>query len=95
MTLAGSVAGLLGPYLHGMDPTAHVYPATVWILAIWTVVHAITGCIMQLYCLARSVTGRMTARYDQEIVNVSLYWHFLTITAIVAFGVIGLFPLVR
>tara|TARA_R110002020_G_scaffold50864_4_gene144169 strand:+ start:9648 stop:12158 length:2511 start_codon:yes stop_codon:yes gene_type:complete len=95
VTVAASVAGLLGPYVHGMQPTAHVYPATVWIIAIWTVVHAGVGCIMQLYCLARSFAGIMTARYDQDITNVTLYWHFLTITAFVAFGVIGLFPVVR
>ncbi|MEH6691967.1 MAG: cytochrome c oxidase subunit I [Pseudorhizobium pelagicum] len=95
VTVAASVAGLLGPYVHGMQPTAHVYPATVWIIAIWTVVHAGVGCIMQLYCLARSFAGIMTARYDQDITNVTLYWHFLTITALVAFGVIGLFPVVR
>jgi cytochrome c oxidase subunit I+III len=95
VTLGGSVAGLLGPYVHGMDPTAHVYPAIVWILAIWAVVHAAVGCIMQLYCLARSLAGKMTERYDQDIINVTLYWHFLTITAVVAFGVIGLFPVVR
>ncbi|WP_029617929.1 cytochrome c oxidase subunit I [Pseudorhizobium marinum] len=95
VTVAASVAGLLGPYVHGMQPTAHVYPATVWIIAIWTVVHAGVGCIMQLYCLARSFAGIMTARYDQDITNVMLYWHFLTITALVAFGVIGLFPVVR
>ncbi|MFN7024261.1 MAG: cytochrome c oxidase subunit I [Pseudorhizobium sp.] len=92
VTALGSAAGLAGPYVHGMDPTSHVYPAIVWILAIWAVVHAAVGSIMQLYCLARSFAGRMTARYDQDITNVTLYWHFLTVTAVVTFGVIGLFP---
>lgn len=95
VTALGSAAGLAGPYVHGMDPTSHIYPAIVWILAIWAVVHAAVGCIMQLYCLARSFAGRMTARYDQDITNVTLYWHFLTVTAVVTFGVIGLFPSVR
>ncbi len=95
VTALGSVAGLAGPYVHDMDPTSHVYPATVWILAIWAVVHAAVGCIMQLYCLARSFAGRMTACYDQDITNVTLYWHFLTVTAVVTFAVIGLFPSVR
>ncbi|MCB5203639.1 cytochrome c oxidase subunit I [Neorhizobium sp. T786] len=94
-SLGGSVAGLLGPYVYDMQPTTHVYPAIVWIIVIWAVVHAVVGCIMQLYCLARSFAGIMTARYDQDIVNVTLYWHFLTITAVVSFGVVGLFPLVR
>lgn len=92
VTFTGSVAGLWGPYVSKMDPTSHVYPAVVWILAIWAVVHAAVGCIMQAYCLARSFAGKMTARYDQDITNVTLYWHFLAVTAIVAFGVIGLFP---
>jgi cytochrome c oxidase subunit I+III len=95
VTVAAALAGLLGPYTHEMQPTVHVYPATVWIIAIWTVVHAGAGCIMQGYCLARSLTGRMTARYDQDIVNVTLYWHFLTVTAVASFGVLGLFPLMR
>ena len=92
VTCAAAVAALLGPYAHHMQPTVHVYPATVWIIAIWTAAHAATGCIMQAYCLARSLAGRMTARYDQDIVNVTLYWHFLTVTAVVSLGVLGLFP---
>ncbi|CDN54686.1 Subunit III of cytochrome c oxidase,also similar to C-terminal domain of long variants of subunit I [Neorhizobium galegae bv. officinalis bv. officinalis str. HAMBI 1141] len=94
VSVAASLAGLAGPYLHGMDPTANVYPAIVWIVAIWTVTHGVVGAIMQAYCLARSVAGRMTAEYDQDIRNVALYWHFMAFTAVVTFAVIGLFPLV-
>jgi cytochrome c oxidase subunit I+III len=75
-----------------MDPTAHVYPAIVWILVIWTAVHGVLGFIMQLYCMARSLAGRMTAEHDMELHNVALYWHFMLATAAVTFGVIGLFP---
>jgi cytochrome c oxidase subunit I+III len=94
VTAAASCAGLAGPYVHGMDPTSHVYPAIVWIVAIWTVTHGAVGGIMQLYCLARSFAGRMTGKYDQDICNVTLYWHFMAFTAVVTFAVIGLFPLV-
>ena len=94
VTVAASLAGLAGPYFHTMDPTANVYPATVWILAIWTVTHGAVGAIMHLYCLARSFAGRMTAEYDQDILNVTLYWHFMAVTAVTTFGVIGLFPMV-
>ncbi|HMR32357.1 MAG TPA: cytochrome c oxidase subunit I [Geminicoccaceae bacterium] len=90
---AGSVAGFLGPWAHGMDPTAHVYPAIVWILVIWTLVHAGVAAIMQLYCLARSFAGRLTAAYDADIHNVALYGHFLLITAATTFVVVGWFPL--
>jgi cytochrome c oxidase subunit I+III len=94
VTLAACGAGLAGPYMYAMDPTANVYPATVWIVAIWAVVHGVVGVIMQLYCLARSLAGRMTGEYDQDIRNVALYWHFMAFTAVVTFAVIGLFPLV-
>jgi cytochrome c oxidase subunit I+III len=94
VTIAASLAGLAGPYVHAMDPTSHVYPAIVWIVAIWTVTHGAVGAIMQAYCLARSLAGRMTSDYDQDIHNVTLYWHFMAVTAIVTFAVIGLFPMV-
>jgi cytochrome c oxidase subunit I+III len=95
LTLAGSVAGLAGPYVHAMDPTQHVYPAIIWVVAIWTVVHAAIAIIMQFYCLARSFNRQMTGRYDMDLSNVTLYWHFMVITALTSFGVLGLFPLVR
>jgi cytochrome c oxidase subunit I+III len=37
----------------------------------------------------------MSARYDMDLRNVVLYWHFLVITAITSFGVLGLFPELR
>ncbi|MGQ3293160.1 MAG: cytochrome ubiquinol oxidase subunit I, partial [Shinella sp.] len=95
LTFAAGCAGLAGPYLTAMDPTAHVYPAIVWVVTLWTVVHGGVGVIMQAYCLARSLTGRMSARHDMDLRNVVLYWHFLVITAITTFGVLGLFPGLR
>jgi cytochrome c oxidase subunit I+III len=76
-----------------MDPTAHVYPAIVWILVLWVVVHAAVGVVMQLYCVARSLAGRMTSEYDMDIHNVALYWHFLAVTALTTFPIIALYPL--
>jgi len=91
-SVAGCAAALMGPWTTGMDPTAHVYPAIVWILVIWTAIHGALGIIMQVYCLARSLAGRLTARHDMELHNVALYWHFMLVTAVIAFCVIGLFP---
>jgi cytochrome c oxidase subunit I+III len=92
LTIGGSLAAFLGPWSYAMEPTAHVYPAIVWILVIWLLTHAAVGAVMQLYCLARSFAGRMTAEYDGDIRNVELYWHFLVLTAAVTLLVIGLFP---
>ena len=65
--MAGGAALLAGPWVTGLDPTSHVYPATVWLLVIWTAVHVAVGVIMQLYCVARRLAGRMTARHDIDI----------------------------
>ena len=93
LTVLGCAAGLAGPWFAEMDPTAHVYPATVWVLTAWTVTHGAVGILMQLYCLAGSFAGRLTHEYDIDIHNVVLYWHFMLATALAAFAVLGLFPL--
>ncbi|MDK1490820.1 cbb3-type cytochrome c oxidase subunit I [Sinorhizobium sp. 7-81] len=92
LTCAASGAAFQGPRAHAMQPTAHVYPAIVWILVIWVLAHAAVGAVMQAYCLARSFAGRLTRQYDADLSNVVLFWHFLVITAAVTFPVIGLFP---
>lgn len=95
LTLAAECAGLAGPYFAGMDPTVHVYPAIVWVVTLWTVVHGGVGIVMQLYRLARNLAGRMDRHHDMDLRNVVLYWHFLVITAMTSFGVLGLFPELR
>jgi cytochrome c oxidase subunit I+III len=94
LALAGAGALLAGPWVSGLDPTRHVYPATVWVLVLWTAIHVGVGVIMQLYCVSRRMAGRMTARYDIDITNVALYWHFIAITVVITIAVIAGFPLV-
>jgi cytochrome c oxidase subunit I+III len=94
LAIAGGAALLAGPWLTGLDPVSHVYPATVWILVIWSVLQLTIGVIMQLYCVARRMAGRMTARYDGDISNVALYWHFTALTVTTTVAVIAGFPLV-
>lgn len=93
LNAAAALAGLYGPWSTGMEPTAHVYPAIVWVLVLWTVVHAGVGLIMQLFCLVASFAGRLTQTYDKDIHNVTLYWHFMVVTAVFTFAIVGLFPL--
>jgi cytochrome c oxidase subunit I+III len=64
----------------------------VWTLVIWTVLHIAIGFIMQLYCLARRLAGRMTARHDIDIANAVLYWHFVAVTVVMTVAVIAGFP---
>ncbi|MEZ0496638.1 cytochrome c oxidase subunit I [Sphingomonas sp. IW22] len=92
LSAVGVYAGLAGPWLAGMDPEAHVYPAIVWTLAVWTAAHSGVAIIMMGYTLARSLAGRMTPRHDAEIRNITVYMHFLALTAVVTYATIGLFP---
>lgn len=95
LALAGGAALLAGPWLTGLDPKTHVYPAIVWVLVLWTAFHVVIGVIMQLYCIARRLAGRMTARHDIDITNVALYWHFVALTVVMTVAVIAGFPLVK
>jgi cytochrome c oxidase subunit I+III len=94
LAIAGGAALLAGPWLTGLDPTTHVYPATVWVLVIWTAFHVLIGLVMQTYCIARRVAGRMTAEHDIDITNVALFWHFVALTVVITVAVIAGFPLV-
>jgi cytochrome c oxidase subunit I+III len=94
LALLGGGALIAGPWYTGLDPKSHVYPATVWILVIWSAAQVLVGVIMLLYCLARRMAGRMTARYDIDINNVALYWHFTALTTALTVAVIAGFPLV-
>jgi cytochrome c oxidase subunit I+III len=90
---AAAAALVTAPIATGMDPTRHVYPATVWVLVIWAAIHLGVGVIMQLYCIARRLAGRLTGTYDIDMSNVGLYWHFAAATLVVTVGVIAGFPL--
>ncbi len=92
MAVLGGAALVMGPARTGLVPSRHVYPAIVWLLVVWSVVHLGLGVIMQLYCVARRAAGRMTARHDIDITNVTLYWHFAALTAVVTAAVIAGFP---
>lgn len=94
LTVSGILALAAGPYFNGLNPTSHAYPATVWVLVLWTGLHMAIGLIMQLYCIARRLAGRMTGEHDIDIQNVGLYWHFMAITAVLTVAVIAGFPLV-
>ncbi|MBE9607046.1 cytochrome c oxidase subunit I [Acetobacteraceae bacterium H6797] len=91
---AGSGAAMLwAPWQAGLDPMSHAYPATVWVLLLWAALHLLLGLLMQAYCLARSLAGLLTQRFDIDIHNVVLFWHFAALTGAVTLAVTTLFPL--
>jgi cytochrome c oxidase subunit I+III len=93
LSAAAAVALLLGPYQSGLDPTAHAYPATVWMLVAWAVLHLAIGLILQLFCAVARYAGRLTAEYDMDLQNTTLFWHFAFLTTAVTAAVIAGFPL--
>ncbi|MAQ16380.1 MAG: cytochrome c oxidase subunit I [Sandaracinus sp.] len=90
--LASGVVLLWAPWRVGMDPTRHAYPAMVWLLLIWCAIHLAVGVIMQGYCFARRAAKRMDAEHDADIVNVTLYWHFVALTLLVTVAAVAGFP---
>ncbi|MBM9596174.1 cytochrome c oxidase subunit I [Roseitranquillus sediminis] len=87
--VAGMVAAL---WLPDLDPTSHVYPAMMWVLVVWTVAHTIAGVVMQCYCLAGTIFGKIDPAHDADLWNTCLFWHFLCLTAIITALVTGLLP---
>ena len=45
------------------------------------------------FCLAGTLTGRLTPRYDIDLANVRLYFHFLAATALITVATLVLVPL--
>lgn len=70
----------------------HSYPAIVWLLVAWTVLHAAVGVVMLAFCIGARAAGRLTARYDLDLHNVTLYWHFVALTVAITALVVGGFP---
>ncbi len=84
------VAALVGTVTaSSLDPTTTAYAATVWLLVVWAAVHVALGAVMQAYCLARRLAGRMTAAHDLDLCNVTLYWHFTLVTVAAAMLVVA------
>ncbi|MBI3298221.1 MAG: cytochrome c oxidase subunit I [Elusimicrobia bacterium] len=93
LALGGAAALLAGPWSTGLEPTSHVYPATVWMLAAWAAAHGLAGALALAYCAARRLAGRLTARCDGDLENTALFWHFVAATAVITVAVIAGFPL--
>ena len=97
-TLIGAIlaalVGIGGFVLSVLDlsPTAQAYPAILCALTVWVGAHLAAGTVMQVYCLAAVFAGKVTPRYDAEMHNVTLYWHFIGPTALITGAVMGLAP---
>ncbi|MCA0994814.1 cytochrome c oxidase subunit I [Alloyangia pacifica] len=100
LLVAGVPLGALGigawcwaAWSAGLDPTAASFDATVWVLILWMGLHLLLDAVMRLYVAARIWRGRCTPRYRADSVNLTLFTHFLALTAVVIFALLALFPM--
>nr|WP_259400510.1 cytochrome c oxidase subunit I [Roseovarius sp. SCSIO 43702] len=91
-TLGAAGAMGLALWLPGLEPASHAYPAMMYALGVWVGAHSAVAVIMLLYCLAGSLAGKLTPRYDADLCNVTLFWHFLCLTGLVTALMMGVFP---
>ncbi len=92
LTIVAGASLILAVSSRELEPTSHVYPATVWALMVWTTFHIGVGLLMQGYTLAASLFGKLTPRYDAILVNVCLFWHFLCVITAVTVLTLGVLP---
>jgi cytochrome c oxidase subunit 1/cytochrome c oxidase subunit I+III len=94
VVLACGAAGALwlSVLVPGLEPASHAFPAVMFALVVWTGAHAALGALMLLYCLAGSWFGKLTPRYDADLRNTTLFWHFLTLSGIITAMLLGGFP---
>jgi len=89
----GAIACLvLALYLPGLAPQSHAFPAMMYALGVWTSAHTVLGVVMLLYCIAGSCFGKLTPRYDADLRNTVLFWHFLCLTGLCTALLMGAFP---
>jgi cytochrome c oxidase subunit I+III len=77
----------------GLDPTAHAYPAIVWTIHSYHLLHVALALVMGLYVLVRFWAGRLAPGYDIDLRNSALFWYFTVLQGVVAMATVNLFPL--
>ena len=77
----------------GLDPTAHAYPAIVWTLYGYFLLHVALALLMGLYVPARFFAGHLAPGCDIDLRNTALFWYFTVLQGMLAMATIHLFPL--
>nr|MDQ2695397.1 cytochrome c oxidase subunit I [Pseudomonadota bacterium] len=77
----------------GLEPTAHSYPAIIWALFVYHLLHVALALIMGPYLLARFWARRLEPGRDIDLRNTALFWHYTVIQGLVTLAVVVLFPL--
>ena len=65
----------------------------VWMLILWLGLHLLLSWVMHLYTTARIWRRICTGDYRADLMNLTLFTHFLALTAVVTFALLALFPM--
>ncbi|WP_229583231.1 hypothetical protein [Paracoccus sp. S-4012] len=82
-------AGLL--VLRGLpDPQAHAYAATVWVLAGYTMFHAVLAGTMTIFVMARAASGFLSVRRSGELRVVRFWTNYAALVTLLALAAVWL-----
>jgi cytochrome c oxidase subunit I+III len=84
---------LLWLFSAGLDPTAHSYPAIIWTILLYLLIHVVLSLVMGIYVLARWWAGHLAPGFDADLRNSALFWYFTMIMGLIAMATVHLFPL--
>jgi cytochrome c oxidase subunit I+III len=86
--LIASVLNILALTETNLQPDAHGYAATAYMLVTWQAVHAVLLVFMNLFTLARHLAGKLDVVRRNTFDNTRIMWCFCAIQALVALCVI-------
>jgi cytochrome c oxidase subunit I+III len=71
-----------------LQPDAHGYTATAYMLVTWQGVHTVLLVFMGAYSLARQIAGKLDAVRRNTFDNTRIMWYFSAVQALVALAII-------
>lgn len=80
-------------YGTGLEPTEHAYPAIIWTLLLYHLLHVAVAIIMGIYVVVRYWAGRLDRKHNLDLRNTALFWYFTVLQGLIALAVVNFFPL--
>ncbi len=75
-----------------LGPTRHAFPATVWVMALYTLVHLGVATLLALLVLARQAAGLVTPVRRMTVMMTVLAWDFAAFTGLASMAMLVLWP---
>ncbi|MEW5727950.1 MAG: cbb3-type cytochrome c oxidase subunit I, partial [Pseudomonadota bacterium] len=75
-----------------LRPTAHAFPASVWMMALYTLVHLGVAVLLAGFVLARQAAGLVTPERRMTVLLTLLAWDFAVFTGLASMALLALWP---